>query len=181
MSETFVHVPDKEFGYSPAQVDAFLAQAKDAYSGKENVTFNEESIRAVHFDWVKGGYDPAIVDAALDRMEAAFVQRRRADVIAQDGEDAWLSAAYGQAQTLYPRLLRPRGERFANAQGHGYRKTDVDDLLERVSAYFDGHGSLTSSQVRTATFATAKRAKAYDEAVVDVFLDRVVSVLLAVE
>lgn len=182
MSETFVRVSEKDYGYNPDQVDTFLAEAKEAYSAPDDsAQLNEDAIRAVHFDWVRGGYDPAIVDAALDRMEVAFIQRRRANVIAAEGEDAWLAKAYEQAQTLYPRLLRPEGERFANAAGQGYKKSDVDALLARVSAYFDGKASLTSGEVRMATFASAKRAKAYDEAVVDVFLDRVVSVLLAVE
>ena len=40
---------------------------------------------------------------------------------------------------------------------------------------------LSSAELRNAVFGQAKGAKAYDEAVVDVYLERAITVLVAVE
>ena len=63
------------------------------------------------------------------------------------------------ATTLYPRLLRPAGERFAPASGQGYDKTDVDALMDRIAGYFDSDTTLTSSEVRGAVFRRARAAR----------------------
>lgn len=181
MADTFTRVSGLSSGYSPAQVDKFLQRAKLAYAGDDSLGIDEVTVRGVAFDWVRKGYDPALVDAALDRLESAFLQRRRARAMETDGEDAWLAATYEQAQSLYPRLLRPAGERFADAAGTGYAKAEVDELLDRLAQYFDGKASLSSSDLREATFASGRGQEAYAESVVDVFLDRAVAVLLAVE
>lgn len=192
MADTFSRVGNLNSGYDPEQVDEFLIQAKEAYDektvasqepdgGSVSATIDESTVRNVAFDWVRDGYDPALVDAALDRLEAAFIQRRRARVTNVAGEEKWLNQTYSEATTLYPRLLRPEGERFANASGRGYKKADVDELLDRITRYFDGNEELTSSQIRRSTFGSARGSRAYDEAVVDVYLDRAISVLLAVE
>ena len=179
--ETFRLVGSLKSGYDPEQVDSFLSRAKVAYAEAKDTDVDEETVRSVAFDWVRNGYDPDLVDSALDRLEAAFIQRRRARVMAADGETAWLDETYKQATSLYPRLLRPAGERFADAADAGYDKDDVDFLLDRIAEYFDGHTGLTSSEVRSATFRKARGESAYSEAVVDVYLDRAVTVLLAVE
>lgn len=181
MTDTFKRVGGLTNGYSPEQVDEFLEQAKLAYAGDETIDIDETTVHGVAFDWVRKGYVPELVDAALDRLESAFVQRRRAKVMEAEGEEAWLAATYEQAQALYPRLLRPAGERFADADGQGYKKAEVDRLLERLSEYFAGNATLTSAEVRGATFGKARGDGAYSEPVVDVYLDHVVSVLLAVE
>ena len=63
----------------------------------------------------------------------------------------------------------------------GIPKSDVDELLDRLARYFDGEETVTSEVVRDAIFPESRGKNAYDEAVVDVFLERAVSVLLAVE
>ncbi|MFP7695931.1 DivIVA domain-containing protein [Trueperella sp. LYQ143] len=181
MAHTFKRTGTLRAGYNPEQVDAFLARAKRAYSGDSSEDITEKTVRSCAFGWVRNGYDPYLVDAALDRLEAAFVQRRRAKIMDEHGEKRWLEETYAQAQTLYPRLLRPAGERFADASDTGYSKNEVDALLSKIAAYFDAEAELTSEDIRHATFSAARGAKAYDEAVVDVFLDRAVSVLLSVE
>ena len=85
------------------------------------------------------------------------------------------------ATTLYPRLLRPHGSRFASAHKHGYSKVEVDRLMDRVASYFDAATALSSIEVRTATFSAARKDAAYDERSVDRYLARVVEVLLSVE
>ncbi|EPD26933.1 DivIVA domain-containing protein [Actinotignum sp. GS-2025f] len=177
---TFKRVGPLTRGYNTEQVDDFLARAKDAYS-RGTGDMDETDVRRAGFSRQRGGYDPARVDAALDRLEAAFIHLKRANTIGARGEQAWLNLAYQDAKSLYPRLLRPAGQRFADAEGWGYRKSDVDELLDRLARYFDGEETITSEVVRDAIFPESRGKNAYDEAVVDVFLERAVSVLLAVE
>ena len=98
------------------------------------------------------------------------------------GEAAWYDRVADRATTLYPRLQRPRGERFAHPEsGRGYRMDEVDDLLDRLAAYFDDGEPLSADDVRQATFRPARGKKAYAEGPVDAFLGRAVDILLAVD
>ena len=168
-------------GYDIEEVDDFLRRAKDAYNGPLTPAFDENTVRNVAFSRARGGYVPAEIDDALDRLEAAFVQKRRARVVADRGEKAWLNTTYQDAKSLYPRLLRPVGHRFRDADGWGYSKVEVDELIDRLSDYFDGKTDLSAREVREAVFGSAKDNHAYDESVVDVYLERAASVLLSVE
>lgn len=184
MAETFPTAGRWSNGYDIDQVDEFFARARAAYEAEADdaSTMTSEDVRSAAFDLVRGGYDPGHVDAALDRLEAAFVQRARARVIADRGQDAWMEGVSQRATTLYPRLVRPAGERFAPPErGRGYRSEDVDALLDRLVDYFDSGAELTAAQIRSATFSAASGARAYAEGPVDAFLDRAVDVLLAVE
>lgn len=194
-------------GYAPAKVDELLARAKRAYVtsraddelaaatgqvtggnggdttgyGQAGADFDTSALSRASFKLVHGGYAPAAVDSALDRLKAAFVKRRRAAVVAQRGEQAWLDMVSEQVLTLYPRLQRPARERFADATGRGYEKDSVDGFLDLVSDYLAGKAKLTAHQVVSTTFPAAKREEAYQEAVVDAYLERLIDVLLAVE
>ncbi|MDP9806954.1 DivIVA domain-containing protein [Trueperella bonasi] len=181
MVDTFKRVGAWKSGYHTGQVDAFLKKAKQAYSGDDSLGIDETAVRASAFDWVRNGYDPELVDAALDRLESAFIQRRRARVVDSEGEEAWLDETYEQAQTLYPRLLRPGGEKFADADGAGYAKSEVDQVMGRLAEYFSGRLEMSSTDLRSATFGKARGSSAYSEPVVDTYLDRAISVMLAVE
>ncbi|USR79963.1 cell division protein DivIVA [Arcanobacterium pinnipediorum] len=183
MSDTFSRVGWLHSGYSPAEVDSFFERAKLAYdnASEHSQEFTEASVRDVSFPWVRNGYHAQLVDAALDRLERAFVQRRRAICVRDQGEEEWVRMIYDRATSLYPRLRRPQGKRFAHPKRHGYSVSEVDQLIERVIAFFDKAQPLSSNEVRNITFTRAKGADAYEESVVDVFLDRVVSVLMSVE
>ncbi|WP_216378888.1 DivIVA domain-containing protein [Arcanobacterium phocae] len=183
MNDTFARVGWFRSGYDPAQVDAFLEQAKDAYdvAYEDGQEITEETVRRVSFPWVRNGYHAQLVDAALDRLERAFIQRRRAARVREEGEDRWLRSTYDRATSLYPRLRRPAGQRFAHPEKSGYSSADVDALMDRIIAFFDSAEPITSQEVRNTTFSSAKNEKAYEEKVVDVFLDRVISVLMSVE
>lgn len=181
MSDMFPRTRFLRPGYRPEQVDGYFATAREIYDGGETNEMDSEGVRTVAFDIVRRGYQPAAVDAALDRLETAFLHRRRADYVAEHGRSAWMEVAAQLATSLYPRLLRPAGERFAPAHRRGYAKTEVDALMERVSAYFDDGAELTAADVRSQTFHPAKGSHAYDEASVDRYLARVVEVLLSVE
>lgn len=185
-THTFTRAGTFKYGYHRKQVDEFFDRAKHTYSDSaENAAHEtavtEADVREAGFKWVRNGYKASEVDAALDRLERALLQRERADVMNTSGESVWLDRTYSQAESLYPRMLRPAGVRFADAKKYGYAKTEVDKFLDCVAAYFDGKAQLTSQQVREITFKRAKKEKAYDEAIVDVYLDRVISVLIAVE
>ncbi|MFC4556095.1 DivIVA domain-containing protein [Georgenia faecalis] len=179
-------------GYDRAQVEEFFARARAAYEATQredaggdrgdSPTLDENDVRAVAFDLVRDGYEATAVDAALDRLEAALVHRRREDFIAAHGQQAWMDRIADRATTLYPRLVRPRGQRFSPPQGRrGYDAAAVDELLDRLVAYFDAGAELSAAELRTATFPEVGRRRAYAEGTVDAYLDRAVEVLLAVE
>ncbi|WP_024288817.1 DivIVA domain-containing protein [Cellulomonas sp. KRMCY2] len=170
-------------GYDPAQVDEFFTQARRVYEGQSTEPLTGRDVRHAAFDLVRGGYAAGAVDAALDRLERAFVLRERQAYVATRGQQAWMEHLAAQARTLYGRLTRPDGERFARAHRgeHGYHPDDVDDLCQRLVDYFDHGQTLTSDEVRHATFGRAKGHEAYREAPVDAFCDRAIEVLLGVE
>lgn len=170
-------------GYDPAKVDEFLEEAHGYYE-QDNLPpeFTSEFIHSATFPLVRGGYDTRHVDRAIDRLEVAYWQRKRAEAIEESGAEEWLNSTYELATTLYPRLSKPHGERFkAPSKGRGYKRSEVDALLDRVGKYFDGKDALAAKDVRHAAFSQARKSEAYDERVVDVYLDRVISVLQAVE
>lgn len=178
MTSVFPRVGRWHRGYHVTQVDDFFSSARTAYERDE---IEDEAVRNAAFDMVVDGYQTAVVDAALDRLEAAVVRRKRASHVAVASEDSWMEHAVQRATTLYPRLQRPVGERFAPAHGVGYAKADVDALCERLIGYFESGSGVSAHDIRSATFDLARAENAYEEAVVDAFLDRAVEVLLAVE
>lgn len=170
-------------GYHTEEVDDFFAHAKAVYESGPAGALSSKDVRTVSFDLVRNGYSTTAVDAALDRLEAAFVARARADFIAERGRQAWLESLAEQARTLYGRLTRPEGERFDRPHGRhqGYDAAEVDALCGRLVAYFDQNAPLTAQEIRSAVFARKKGSGAYDEASVDAFFERAVDVLLAAE
>ena len=170
-------------GYHCGQVDAFFEDARRAYEGGlPPEQFSAEQVRLATFELKNRGYNIEAVDAAMNRLEAAFVKRDRADSVAAEGEAAWYDRVADRATTLYPRLQRPRGERFAHpSRGRGYDCEAVDDLLDRIAAYFDEAGELTADEIRTATFRAKRGKKAYAEGPVDAYLGRAIEILLAVD
>lgn len=184
MTDFFPSTKFFQKGYDQDAVNSFFEKAREAYEQNRQLSdFTSEHVRNAAFPMRRGGYDPAAVDAALDRMEGAFVTRDRADHVAVNGEQAWLNHAADRATTLYPRLVRPVGERFAHpAKGkQGYDSLQVDDFLDRLGRFFDDEDTLTAEEVRHLTFKVAKGAEAYKEGPVDAYLSRVIEILLAVE
>lgn len=181
MSTTFKMVRD---GYDPEQVDRFLADAKEAYENKPGCKdINSITVRQVGFKRARMGYDMSEVDSVLERLEAAFIQRKRANVVKGSSQDEWLRQVAQMASRLYPRMDRPRGERFASAlpKTMGYNKEEVDRFIDDLGRYFDGDVDLTSQQVHRVVFGAAKGNDAYDMAVVDTYLDLAGEILLSVE
>lgn len=179
----FRKVTGMRTGYHPEEVDDFFTHARTVYEQGPAGALSSRDVRTVAFDLVRHGYSTTAVDAALDRLEAAFVARSRADYIAENGRQAWLETLADQARSLYGRLTRPDGERFAPPQGRqpGYAAQDVDALCHRLVDYFDKNTPLTAQEIRSAVFGRAKGRQAYAEGPVDAFLERAVDVLLAAE
>ncbi|MGO1317232.1 MAG: DivIVA domain-containing protein [Cellulomonadaceae bacterium] len=183
MSGTFTRLGGTRTGYDPEQVDEFFDHARSVYEGTAPEAMTSTEIHNWSFDLVRGGYATGEVDGALDRLEAAFVAKARADFIAEHGQQAWMAQLAELARTLYGRLTRADGERFAPAERgqHAYDRDDVDALCRRLVAYFDRSEPITSEEIRATTFRGRRGRAGYAEAPVDAFLARAIEVLLGVE
>ncbi len=183
MAGMFRTVSRLRTGYAPEDVDEFFDHAREVYENGVAGDLSGHDVRLAAFDLVRGGYSTAAVDAALDRLEAAFVARARAQKLAAEGQQAWMNHLAEQARSLYGRLGRPERQRFAPAQpGHlGYDMDDVDALCHRLTAYFDHGDPLTAHEIRSATFRRRHGARGYAEGPVDAFCARAIEVLLGVE
>ena len=170
-------------GYDPREVDEFFEQAQDVYEGRTTGSMTPVEVRTVAFTQVRHGYDEAQVDGALDRLDVAFARKQRADFIAQKGQQAWLDKIVDRATTLYDRLSRPAGQRFASPHRgqEGYDARQVDALLDRLAAYFNDGAPLKSAEVRYAVFTPVKSRRGYGQGPVDAYLDRALEVLVSAE
>ena len=120
------------------------------------------------------------MDAALERLEDAFASRERERAFASQGDAAWYADARTAAQEILDRLARPEGQRFTR-QGPlstGYHVKDVDAFSKRLVDYFQNGKPMSVDQVRTVAFRSTKRG--YSETQVDLLLDSVIGVMLAV-
>lgn len=170
-----------QLGYQPEEVDAFLERARDTYDQGADVLspVTALEIRGLAFPLKKRGYSARFVDAAMDRLEEVFYERERRARMAQIGEEAWWAEVGQLLREVRGRLDRPRGKRFRTRGifASGYRKSQVDAFLDRVSALFAGDDQLTTAEVRGVVFHSQWRG--YDEDQVDALLDAVVELLLA--
>lgn len=181
MTDLFPRASFLRQGYRRSQVDAFFAQARAAY---ERPALDEHAMSTFHvrrtaFDLTYRGYKMEDVDLALDRLEAALSTRLREQFTAAYGQAAWMQMLGQRAQSLYPRLRRPLGQRFAHPAGgkKGYDAREVDALLGRLVSFFDTGAPVTADELRVATFARRGGKGGYDERTVDVYLDRAVEIL----
>ena len=170
-----------QLGYQPEEVDAFLERARDTYDQGADLLspVTALEIRGLAFPLKKRGYSARFVDAAMDRLEEVFYERERRARMAQIGEEAWWAEVGQLLREVRGRLDRPRGKRFRTRGifASGYRKSQVDAFLDRVSALFAGDDQLTTAEVRGVVFHSQWRG--YDEDQVDALLDAVVELLLA--
>jgi len=183
VSTTFPRTRKSRRGYSVDQVEDFLEDARRAYSsdvqGPSVVT--AESIRTTAFAMQKGGYSTTHVDAALERLEDAFASRERDRAFAPPGGDAaWYSEARSTAQEILDRLARPEGQRFTRVSvlTRAYNVKQVDAFADRLVDYFQHGKPMSIDQVRQAAFSATRHG--YNESQVDLLLDKVIDVMLAV-
>ncbi|WGD38429.1 DivIVA domain-containing protein [Lysinibacter sp. HNR] len=182
MSTTFPRSKNKKQAYNAAQVDAFLAEAREAYNqdaaGKVSVTAAD--LRRISFSLQRGGYSARHVDAALDRLEEVFFEREKQSILRDGGQEEWDAMVQQKIEDVRSRLIRPKKSRFSRSGlfANGYNRSQVDALSDRVAAYLDEGVPLTLTEVRDATFFPEKRG--YREDQVDFFLDYVIDIILSV-
>jgi DivIVA domain-containing protein len=182
VSTTFPRTRKSRRGYDINQVEDFLEEARRAYTAEQGVVsvVTAENIRTTAFTMQKGGYSPVHVDAALERLEDAFASRERERVVQESGDQVWFAQARSTAQEILARLGRPAGHRFDGAGflANGYNRKDVDAFADRLQQYFQSGKPMSIDEVRSVAFRPKKGG--YREAQVDLLLDTVVTVMLAV-
>jgi DivIVA domain-containing protein len=182
VSSTFPHTRKSRLGYDVNEVEEFLEEARRAYTADRSdvVVVSADTIRDTGFTMRKGGYSPVHVDAALERLEDAFAVRERERAFAQLGDQAWYAQARGRAQAILDRIVRPRGKRFRRVSilTIGYSVREVDALTDRVAQYFQSGKPLTVDEIRASAFRQQRGG--YHETQVDLLLDAVTNVMLAV-
>lgn len=166
-------------GYDPEQVDSFLTKARNVFDGRAR-GLAAVDIRRTAFDLRKDGYEPDAVDAALERLEDVFAERERQNARSELGEREWFGRARELAQVIVNRLDRPDKQRFTRTGPFtlGYSTVEVDRFSGRLIRYFSEGLPVTVDEVRTATFRPQRGG--YSEAQVDLLLDSVTDVMLAV-
>ncbi|MET0589852.1 MAG: DivIVA domain-containing protein [Naasia sp.] len=181
MGTTFPRVK-RGRGYRVDEVEAFLEQARLAYeqSGDGPDALDSEAIRRTAFGLERGGYSTVHVDAALERLEDAFAIRERERAYRTTGDKAWFGAARATASEILDRLARPDRKRFSRAGGltEGYSRREVDRFCVRLQRYFREGEKVGIDEVRSVAFRAERGG--YREAEVDLLLDSVVDVMLAV-
>ncbi|WP_104137243.1 DivIVA domain-containing protein [Arthrobacter sp. ZGTC131] len=183
---SFERVARTDYGYNAKQVDQFLQRARVSLETPAAAVhpIRSADVRSVSFDPVKGGYSATAVDAALDRLEDAFARRERDELIAEQGEEAWLRQIGQLSGTLRGRLHRPDGDRFrrpVKKKARSYNTKDVDRLCRDLIGYLEEDKPLSVDNVRRAVFRPAVGSDGYEETQVDAFLDRVVELMAAID
>ncbi|MBC7519380.1 MAG: DivIVA domain-containing protein [Microbacteriaceae bacterium] len=182
MSTTFPRTRRSRLGYNVEQVEDFLEDARRAYSAGagELTVITAATIRSMAFVMQKGGYLTTAVDAAMERLEDAFSAREREASVRVQGDAAWYAQARSKAQEILDRLARPETKRFSREGilSVGYHPVDVDDFTDRLVSYFQDGGALSATDVRGIAFRPKRGG--YSEAQVDLVLDGVLEVMLAV-
>ena len=182
MSTTFPRARKSQPGYDVDQVEDFLVEARNAYTADRGSLgiVSAETIRKTAFRMQKGGYSTKHVDAALERLEDAFAARERDRAFAETGDADWYANARGAAQEILNRLARPAGDRFSRTGifTNGYDPKAVDAFAEKLVGYFQNGKPMSVEQVRSVAFKSRKRG--YNETQVDLLLDAVIDVMLAV-
>ncbi|MFD1715900.1 DivIVA domain-containing protein [Amnibacterium flavum] len=182
MGTTFPRTARSRQGYRVAEVEQFLEDARQAYDRPPGDLggLDAETIRHTAFGMERGGYSTAHVDAALERLEDAFAIREREIAYRTVGDKAWFGQARETAQEILARLARPDNRRFARVGGlsEGYNRRDVDRFCARLRRYFREGEVVGIDEVRSVAFRAQRGG--YREQQVDLLLDSVVDVMLAV-
>jgi DivIVA domain-containing protein len=182
MGKTFPHSRRSKLGYRVDDVDEFLAAARRAYEAPPGgaAGIDSTTIRRAAFAMDKGGYSAAHVDAAMERLEDAFAAREREHGLRTGGDKAWFGTARDTAQEIRARFDRPTRHRFDRVSflSQGYSPGEVDEFCTRLEGYFADGAPLSVDEVRTVAFSSKRRG--YREWQVDLLLDSVVDVMLAV-
>ena len=175
MSFPFPRAKPNKLGYRPADVDEFIAEAREVFNS--NQIDAAPNIRVKEFTLEKGGYSVSAVDAALDKLEDTFVARKLQRIIDAGQLDDLLDRLNELKVLLVGRVERPARKRFSTT-GYiyrGYSRKEVDLFVGQVNAHLDGGEKMSVDAVRKVLF-TPKRG-GYVESQVDLFIDKVVELI----
>jgi DivIVA domain-containing protein len=177
MSFTFPRVEAKKPGYSPEQVDAFLARARAQFNSPLDGGVSAHDVRNTEFDLVRGGYSPEVIDSAMDKLEDSFAARELQRQKTEKGSYALDDRLARVVELVRGRVERPKGKKFSSTGFllRGYSRKQVDSLCEHVARHLDSKAPISIEQVRRVVF-NVKRG-GYAEAHVDAFIDRVIETL----
>ncbi len=159
-----------------------MARAREQVdSPHESPAMTSAEVRASGFDLQRGGYDIGHIDGVLARLETALAQRERDVETAAIGEDAWTDLARERARVVLARIRRPNSQRFVRAGTihYGYSIRDVDEFTDRIADFLTKGTPMTDQEVRDVVFR--RRRNGYAEWQVDVLLDRVIEIVLAID
>lgn len=197
-SATIARAGKRKWGYDVGQVDAFLERAHTLYEDDEP-KMSQEDIQNVSFALEKDGYVISQVDAALNRLEKAVVDKQTQWDVTHFGRVAWRAATEQLAHSLYGRADRPEKDRFEpGASRHSsYDRKQVDRLVNQVIGKIrrelgesEEHESdavrkldaeLTSTRVSNIIFTQRIGKRGYSERQVDAYLNRAIQVLARLE
>lgn len=177
MSFTFPKTGPKRPGYSPSQVDDFLAKAREQFNNPRADGLTAHDVRNTEFDLIHDGYEPDVIDGAMDKLEDSFASREIKRQKEERGSYAIDDRLARVIELVRGRLERPRKKRFASTGLllRGYSRKQVDALCEHIQRHFDSQAPIGIDEVRRVVF-NAKRG-GYVEAQVDAFIDRVIEAL----
>lgn len=179
MPSTFPRERNRRLGYDPQEVDRFIAIARAEFDRRDG-SLRAAHIRQTAFTMRRGGYVPAAVDAALERLEDAFAIREREAAVRGGGERAYYAGTRQLAKEIIGRLDRPDGKRFARVgfSRIGYSVADVDAFAHEARSYFEDGSHVPVERVRSIAFRPKRGG--YSEAQVDLVIDGLVETMLAV-
>ena len=177
MSFTFPRVGAKKPGYSPEQVDVFLARARAQFNNPVDGGVSAHDVRNTEFDLVRGGYSPEVIDGAMDKLEDSFAAREIQRQKTEKGSYALEDRLSRVIELIRGRVERPKGKKFSTTGVllRGYSRKQVDALCEHIARHLDSQAPLALDEARRVVFNSKRRG--YVEAQVDAFLDRVIEAL----
>lgn len=182
MSSTFPRARRTVLGYDVTQVEAFIDEARQAYDADSEgpLALSSSQIRQVSFALRRGGYSCRHVDAAAERLELAFARRERQHAIVATGDTAWIENGRARMDILIARFGRTAKHRFTRVGflSRGYSVKEVDKFVDLARQSLPGATFLTAEDARNVAFRS--QFHGYDETQVDLVLDGLVDVLLAV-
>lgn len=173
----FKNVPKGKLGYNQAEVDAFIVRARDQYNNLTAQVMDWREITGQKFSLVKGGYEVASVDAAIDKLQDKFAERelsKQSNPFAASLSNSTLAELRG---LLLARATRPKNEKFTRAKmfAVGYSRKEVDALLQVVQEFLEAEEPLTIEEVRSLSFKVKRGG--YVESQVDAYIERLVEYL----
>lgn len=173
----FPFVGKKKLGYEPAEVDAFIARARDQYARPESRVINWKSLVSTSFSLVRNGYDPVAVDKAIDKLEDTFAERDVKSPVFQFPIVNRTEELIKLRNLLAGRVSRPKGKKFdrVGVLSLGYSRRAVDALVVLVGEFLEDQEVLELDELRGLKFKVVRGG--YVESQVDAYIDRLVELI----